>query len=319
MENGFSKILLTFDVELFFGQKSGTLENCIIEPSERILKQLEKSSAVGTFFIDASYLLFLKEYSLKDNLKKIELLINRIESANCEVGLHIHPHWIDASYSKMGNCQFNSYNNYSINSFAGSYYEYCMRAHDLLSEYLNGPSIKSFRAGGYCSQPFCEIEKVFQKTDISIDSSVVPLFKSSTEPFSFDYTNIAEAEPYRFEKDNTVLDNSGKNLELPVSCIEMSGPKRIYEKIKRIGRSKKKFGDGSGLRFDNKFLNRFKKVRKVLTLDDCSSQEINSALKKLNYANVVSHPKNFTLSSLNILNSILNNSSYLFFRCRDDF
>ena len=163
MENGFSKILLTFDVELFFGQKSGTLENCIIEPSERILKELEKSSAVGTFFIDASYLLFLKEYSLKDDLKKIELLINRIESVNCEVGLHIHPHWIDASYSKMGNCQFNSYNNYSINSFAGSYYEYCMKAHDLLTEYLNGPPIKALGPAAIVRNLSVKLKKCFRK------------------------------------------------------------------------------------------------------------------------------------------------------------
>ena len=114
-----------------------------------------------------------------------------------------------------------------------------MKAHDLLTEYLNGPPIKSFRAGGYCSQPFCEIEKVFQKTDISIDSSVVPLFKSSTEPFSFDYTNIVKAEPYKFEKDNTVLEITGKNLELPVSSIEMSGPREFMKKLKELVARKK--------------------------------------------------------------------------------
>ena len=40
MENGSSKILLTFDVELFLGHNSGTIENCIIRPTELIIKEL---------------------------------------------------------------------------------------------------------------------------------------------------------------------------------------------------------------------------------------------------------------------------------------
>ena len=319
MESGSSKVLLTFDVELFFGQKSGSLENCIIQPTELILEQLEQKAAKGTFFIDASYLLFLKKNSLNADLKKMGLLIDKIESSNNEVALHIHSHWVDATYSADSNCQFHSYSNYSIDSFSGSYYDHCMKAHDLLTEYLSRSSIKSFRAGGYCSQPFSDIEKVFQNTDIYIDSSVVPNFKSSSEPFCFDYTGVSDAEPYRFVNDNTVADNSGTNIELPVTSIELSGVSRIYEKLKRLGRSENRYGDGSGLRFDNKLSSRFKSVRKVLTLDDSSYLEINNALEYLDYANVVSHPKNFTPTSLKILNRILDNSKYDFYRCKDDF
>ena len=318
MENGTVKVLLTFDVELFLGKTSGTLENCIIKPTNLILEQLEKYSAVGTFFIDASYLLFLKKYSLDADLEKMGLLINKIEATNNEVALHIHPHWVDATYSE-GNCHFTTYKNYSIDSFSGSYYEHCIKAHDLLTAYLSRSTIRSFRAGGYCSQPFSDIEKVFHKTDMYIDSSVVPGFKCFADPFSFDYTSVSETGPYKFSNDNVTPSKLGKNIELPVSCIQISGINRVFEKIKRLGRSETSYGDGSGLRFDNKFINRFRSTRKVLTLDDSSFQEINNALMCLDYANVVSHPKNFTPTSLSVLNKILENPKYRFYRCSDDF
>ena len=318
MVSGSCKILLTFDVELFFGKKSGSIDNCIIKPTELILKQLENKSVKGTFFIDSSFLLFLKSNSLSADLKKMSYLINKIESANHEVGLHIHPHWVDAIISVDSNYKFLSYDNYSIFTFSGSYYEHCMEAHDILSGYLSS-SITSFRAGGYCSQPFSEISKVFKNTDIYIDSSVVPNFKSSAKPFNFDYKNVTNVAPYKFVDDNTKPDDSGLNIELPVTSIELSGINRIYEKLKRLGRTERRYGEGVGLRFDTNISNRFKSVRKVLTLDDSSYQEINNAIKKLDYANVVSHPKNFTPSSLKILDKILDNSKYKFYRCKDDF
>lgn len=318
MESGTVKLLLTFDVELFLGETSGTLENCIIKPTNLILEQLRKYSAVGTFFIDASYLLFLKKYSLDADLEKMGRLVNKIEATNNEVALHIHPHWVDAVPSLDGNCRFDSYSNYSINSFSESYYDHGMKAHDLLTGYLDHSPIRSFRAGGYCSQPFSDIGKLFQNTDICIDSSVVPGFKSAAEPFSFDYSGITSTKPYRFLDNNTVVNSSGSNIELPVTSIELSATRRIHEKLKRLGRFEDIYGDGSGLRFDNKLVNRFKSVRKVLTLDDSSFEEINGAVESLDYANVVSHPKNISNTSLHILGRLLDNPKYLFHRCRDD-
>lgn len=318
MANGSCKILLTFDVELFFGKKSGSIENCIIKPTELILRQLEKKSVNGTFFIDASFLLFLKNNSLNADLKKMSRLISKIESENNEVALHIHPHWVDAIISAKSEFEFLSYDNYSILSFSDSYYEHCMKAHDILSGFLSS-SITSFRAGGYCSQPFSDLENVFKNTDIYIDSSVVPNFKSSAKPFNFDYKNITNDAPYKFLDDNTKPDDSGSNIELPVTSFELSGINRVYEKLKRLSRKEQRFGDGFGLRFDNNVSNRFRSVRKVLTLDDSSYQEINTVLKKLDYANVVSHPKNFTPTSLKILDKILDNTKYKFYRCNDDF
>jgi len=55
------QILLTFDLELFLGNKIGTVENCIYKPTLEILNILKKYQIPGIFFVDAGYLLALKE------------------------------------------------------------------------------------------------------------------------------------------------------------------------------------------------------------------------------------------------------------------
>ena len=58
------EVLLTFDYELFLGSNSGTVENCLIKPTNKIIPILEKYNLKSIFFIDLTYLCRL--YSIKD-------------------------------------------------------------------------------------------------------------------------------------------------------------------------------------------------------------------------------------------------------------
>ena len=51
-------IFFTFDYELFFGIKSGSVINSIIRPTKMILDSFEKYNSKATFFVD--YLMILK-------------------------------------------------------------------------------------------------------------------------------------------------------------------------------------------------------------------------------------------------------------------
>src|ERR1700752_3016553 len=97
------KVLLTFDYELFLGKKSGSVENCLLLPTESILNILDKYKIPSVFFVDATYLLKLKE--LKDSYTnvasdyaKIVAQIRKMISGGHDVYLHLHPHWKDAQY-----------------------------------------------------------------------------------------------------------------------------------------------------------------------------------------------------------------------------
>ena len=45
-------IILTYDYELFFGDHSGTVSKTLIEPTNLLLEQFEKSNLKATFFVD---------------------------------------------------------------------------------------------------------------------------------------------------------------------------------------------------------------------------------------------------------------------------
>ena len=46
------KIVLTIDYELFLGEKTGNVKNCMIEPTEKLASILEKNSSRMTVFWD---------------------------------------------------------------------------------------------------------------------------------------------------------------------------------------------------------------------------------------------------------------------------
>ena len=58
-----ANIFVTFDYELFFGVQTGTAENCLLDPTNRLIQMAEKYQARFTFFVDVLYLMKLKEYS----------------------------------------------------------------------------------------------------------------------------------------------------------------------------------------------------------------------------------------------------------------
>ena len=57
------KIFFTLDYELYFGDPTGTVEKCILYPTNRLIEICDRTGALMTFFIDSGYLIKLKEFS----------------------------------------------------------------------------------------------------------------------------------------------------------------------------------------------------------------------------------------------------------------
>ena len=94
------QILFTFDYELFLGQ-SGSVENCMILPTEKLFR-FWKNTLLAFIFVDLTYLVRLNE--IKGNIKAqkdwrlIEEQVNKISSLGHYIFYHVHPHWMDAVY-----------------------------------------------------------------------------------------------------------------------------------------------------------------------------------------------------------------------------
>jgi hypothetical protein len=101
-------LLFTFDYELFLGEKSGTVQQCLVTPTDQLIFCLDKYAFKAIFFIDTVYILHLKEIAEKHTAAKTDLdsIINqlvKIVKSGHEIHPHIHPHWMDAIYHPESN------------------------------------------------------------------------------------------------------------------------------------------------------------------------------------------------------------------------
>ena len=62
MKSNLRNILFTFDYELFLGANSGTVEKCLLEPTNLLINLFDKFSIKNAiFFVDTSYLIRLEQ------------------------------------------------------------------------------------------------------------------------------------------------------------------------------------------------------------------------------------------------------------------
>ncbi|MFN7965635.1 MAG: hypothetical protein U0V87_08105 [Acidobacteriota bacterium] len=89
-------VSLTFDYELYF-RESGTIERCMLEPTEAINALMIKWKMRGTFFIDTLCLeQFERHACWREKTHRVKAQLETLVRAGHELGLHLHPHWIDA-------------------------------------------------------------------------------------------------------------------------------------------------------------------------------------------------------------------------------
>lgn len=247
-------VYLTFDYELFFGSETGTVKACMIDPTEQLLAICEKQNIPMTFFIDVGMLLKMNELKnefpeLVSDYQAILSQINRMEALGCSVQLHIHPHWENAIY-KNGKWSINVDGCYKLSDFLQEEATAIIEKYFYFLQNLVTQKITSYRAGGWCIQPFDHVKETFRRLGITIDSSVFPGGKFESPHYAFDFTSVKRyAQPYRFESDVCVANKAGYFTELPISSWHYSP--LFYWRLYMLGRllpkQHKMLGDGNFL------------------------------------------------------------------------
>jgi peptidoglycan/xylan/chitin deacetylase (PgdA/CDA1 family) len=213
-------VCLTFDYELFFGEKSGSVDMCLLQPTNRLLEMFEKHQVQATFFADASYLLKLKSDADKNDvsakeLSQISVQLHQMVQAGHEIGLHIHPHWMESDRAGQ-NWKLNI-GKYRLSQWEKEERErHFMEACEWLREFE--PKMISFRAGGWCIQPFSDFRNLFEKYRIKIDSSVVPGFRMNARYHQFDFSRAPDnLSVWAFSDNPNIPENDGLFYEVPVT------------------------------------------------------------------------------------------------------
>ncbi len=303
-------LLLTFDYELFLGIKSGSVDRCMIEPTDALIHILDKYALKSIFFVDATYLHFLREEGKKHeaaqrDFEKIKKQLQEMVLKGHHLYLHIHPHWKDAQYHpdinqwshvKKSHFSFENLNTEERDYIFKTSFSVLQDIASINPDHI----IEGFRAGGLYIQPFDIFIPYFKKYNISCDFSVLSGFSSKGENYGYDFSKINYKDIYLFEQDVTMPTHEGSFIEFPISVIEAGIQTKVLNSLWHRLYLKYKKNDvwGDGIPTQNKLIS--KPSTPKYTLKESASIEMMNLVKvntyvryfrNHNFMQMISHPK----------------------------
>lgn len=320
------QVYLTFDYELYFGARTGTLEKCILEPTRLLMDVASRHDVRFCMFVDVGYLLRLEQESiahpqLKQDLTALTAQLELLIKKGHDLQLHIHPHWEDSHFDgRSWKCNVNRYklsdfDDQSIHRIFRSYKE-------RLDRITGGDKVFAFRAGGWCIQPFERLKEAMHANSIKVDSSVFPGGYFQSEHYDYDFRKAPRSSSWRFNSDPVTPEENGSFIELPISSIRQSP--FFYWKLFLLGRIfphfHKPLGDGEpvpapGQRFE--ILTRY--TTQTVSVDGYNAQSLQRALnlatsKSASDLVVIGHPKAMSRFSIRKLEEFitLNKATHTF-------
>ncbi|MBZ9620991.1 polysaccharide deacetylase family protein [Psychroflexus lacisalsi] len=311
-------IYITLDYELFFGARSGSVENCIIKPTRALLKIADSNNIKIVCFVDVGYLVKLEEqkekYSqLQEDYTKITRQIKHLADNGHGIGLHIHPHWED-SYYDGNDWAFNT-SRYKLADFSSDEINRIVSKYTQTLNRISGKTAKAYRAGGWSAQPFNEIGNALLENNITIDSTVFPggYYYSSNQYYDFREIESFKGS-YKFSNNLTKEDPKGSFKEIPISSHNVSPLffwKFAFHKLLKQ-KKHQAFGDGLAISKTKKNILKllFSPSKSVVSIDGYKASYLKESygLHKKNKAEnfvIIGHPKAFTKFSLTQFEKLL--------------
>lgn len=299
-------IFLTFDYELFFGSPTGSVQKCMIEPTNRLLELARGKEVYYTFFIDVGCLIRMEGIpALQSDLAAIKDQIKRMLEEGHATQLHIHPHWEKAIWEN-GEWILDVNGCYKISDFPQKEREEIFAKYlEYLFKLTNQKSL-SYRAGGWCIEPFNDFKDLFERGSVKIDSSVFAGGFLQTENYNVDFRRAPDKSKYRFENSTVEEHPQGRFWEYPISSMRYSP--LFYWRLYILGRlfpsQHKMLGDGIFISqggHKKRVLTSF--TRNHVSSDGYFASKLNSALKhSISKGHqemvVIGHPKSLTNYSI---------------------
>jgi peptidoglycan/xylan/chitin deacetylase (PgdA/CDA1 family) len=218
-------IYLTYDYELFFGTNTGTISNCLLQPTKELLAIANAHNAKITLFVDAGFLytlqLSISKYpQLKWCYEQIQQQLLEADAQGHSIQLHVHPHWEDSFFD--GEKWIMHTMRYKLADFNTNEAERIIINYTQALQQCTHSPITAFRAGGWCAQPFSLFSSALHTLGITTDSSVFVGGNNTTAPYEYNYSNAPQQDSWRFSNDVTTVDGKGIFTELPIASYKYS-------------------------------------------------------------------------------------------------
>jgi hypothetical protein len=339
------EIILTFDYELFLGEKTGTVKECMIEPTAKLVSFLKKNNSKMTVFWDILHYYRLLHYEknfpeLKDDRLLIEKQILDLAKSGHDIQLHLHPHWLDAQYEngrwifQYDRFRLNKLTNEDkkddINTIIGCISISKNLMENLIRSVNPDYKITAFRAGGYLIEPFSEISDALIANEIKIDSSVCSGLYYKYGIYSYDFRYYPLNQKYNFATTPKIIVDDGNFIEIPITTINLPLFRNIYykflRKIKYTSLENERKGLGVKYIHHNKQKTKIKRLFSILfvsqrgqfTTDNNFREKFNYMYKKApEYATMIIHPKLLNCHTLSILDDYLSTKKIHFISIKD--
>jgi len=321
-------VLITFDYELFLGKNSGSVQNCLIEPTSKLRSIFNNKNIKLIFFVDTIYLLRLKEIKGKYDKagKDWEAIINQLQLLLKDghyLFPHLHPHWLDAKYlPEINQWDLTEISKYRFHCLVKRERDYVFDEsikilHEIIDPVKPDYIIDSYRAGGWSIQPFEDFKPYFEKYGITNDFSVIPGKYLYSSALNYDYSAMLENEIYQFDGNITSDYIDGIYREFPISTVSFTFfEKWLYFKfsglIKRLGLTSN-YGETVNMQIEKKGDQLLNGAYDRMTasfegLNPILMWKLIAKVKNTKYFHFISHPKllsKFILIQIRVLAQIL--------------
>lgn len=237
-------VILTFDYELFFGDRSGSVERSLLVPTQKILDTLEQVGGKAVFFVD--YLMLKRMHSECVETQRdaflIEEQLREIVRQGSRIELHLHPHWLNAKYLGNGNWDFSDFSHYTLDSLAEDvvtdlFIEGTSYLNEIARSIIREYRVSVFRAGGWAILPFSKLKEGFAKAGLYIDSSVCRGRFINGYTYSVDFRDSPRADIYRFSSNILKAEPDGIFTEVQIATFRFNPftyvLNSMYRKINR--------------------------------------------------------------------------------------
>lgn len=312
MEKNRVKLILSLDYELFFGNSSGSIESCMINPTQKLLDLLHSYNCKVSLFVDAGFLVKLREQAcdypiLKKQYAVIKQQLKSLSSQGHDLQLHIHPHWQDSYFD--GNHWVINTQRYRLHDFSSQEIDQIVSNYKQELESCSEQTVFAFRAGGWCLQPFNKIKKALKNHDIWLDSTVFPQGHSDDPTRWFNFNTTPQKAYWHFNNDPLIPQQDGYFTEIPISAAKTS-PLFFWKLVLRKILSNNlftSFGDGQAMIANRSYyIQRLTKTTYgPVMIDGSKAGQLECAFKehlkladKNSIFNVMGHPKSLSPYSL---------------------
>ncbi len=298
------QIHLSLDYELFLQDPGCDVATSLIKPTNRLNQILEKNLLKAIYFVDAGYISALDRqksdfHSLQIDYDTLVNQLKDLEDYGHEIGLHIHPHWEDTFFD--GKKWVVDLSRYKLGDFHPERAADIFKQYHIVLQRHTNQKIVSYRAGGWCLEPFSYIRSAMRECDVCIDSTVYHDGRKQTDTHNYDFRGYPKKDIWRFENHPSVEDKNGFFIEIPSTSYRLHPIVFWRLMLNAFIKKLKKTGAGHGVKPSIKEV--LSKLlftsSEAVSIDSVKSNGLMKAFKKAELRGqtrfcIIGHPKCFT-------------------------